>query len=75
MTTAPCGRPGGDARKSIMAIDVAGLTLVTAPWVRPEPCVRCGLPTTGRFNEFGSARLLATHAECLRAARRELAAT
>jgi len=65
------GRP---ARDAILAVDVGGLCVVTAPWLRPEPCVRCARPATGRFNEYGTTRMFAVHAECARAVRAELSA-
>ncbi len=63
---------GRDARESVLTIDVDGLAAVTAPWVPAEPCVRCGRPTAVRWHEYGTRRLHAVHAECLRVIRWEL---
>jgi hypothetical protein len=56
----------------VLTIDCDGLCLVTAPWVPPRRCLRCGYAARGRWHQYGTRRLHAFHAECLRAARREL---
>ena len=63
---------GRDPRSAILTVDVDGLCLVSAPWMRPAPCVRCGRAAAGRWHEYGTPELHPVHAECLRALKREL---
>lgn len=63
---------GRDARECILTVELDGVVLVSAPWLRPQPCARCGRLTTMRWHEFFAPVLWPVHAECARATRREL---
>jgi hypothetical protein len=65
------GRP---LRDWILTVDCDGACAITAPWIKPEPCVSCGRLTVMRWHEYFTPKLWPVHAECLGAKRRELLA-
>jgi hypothetical protein len=70
------GRP---ASEYVLTVDCGGaegkpgrIYLVTAPWVKPEPCTRCGRPTLMRFNAYPTTVLYPAHVECAKVTLAEL---